>query len=205
MSSNKEGRAGKTLGEELASAAESEGGAGEGKKRRKGRKGRGGKKKLLFIPVLALVVLAGVFAWKHFSSGGPVKADRKLALREAYSLEEGSKDEEAVLLKAVMHHKEEAQELDSMTMAESINYMETLSPKSLGLEGNSMDEYEVLPKVGTVLVDGVPCTEVFVYRQDEKTGTNVFQGTYLLDRRGTALYALDPEAGIVTPLQPAQG
>jgi len=204
MSSNREGAAGKTLGEELASAAASEDGEGKGKKRRR-KKGRGSKKKLLLIPVLVVAVgLAGVFVWKRVSAGGPVKADRELFLEKANSLEEGG-GEEAVLLKAVKHRPKEEKQVESMTMVESINYMEALAPKSLGLEGNSMDEYEVLPVVGTVLVDGVPCTEVYVYRQDEKTGTNVFQGSYLLDRSGAALYELNRDEGTVTPLQPQRG
>lgn len=205
MSSNKEaGAPGKTLGEELATAASSEGGDGGGKKRRKGRRL---KKKLLAIPIIGVLVAVLVgFAWKHFG-GATEKAGREMFLRKAHSMEEGSnKDgENAALLKAPDPHiAEEEPEAFSMTMSESIDYIETLAPRSLGLEGNSMDEYEVLPKIGTVLVDGVPCTEVFVYRQDDRTGTNVFQGTYLLDRSGMALYALDQEEGAVTPLQPAQ-
>jgi len=210
MSSNREGgAAGKTLGEELASAVETGAEDGGGKKRKK--KGRGGsKKKLLFIPiVVALAALAGGFAWKRFSGGGPVKADRELLLRKANSIEEdsGSDEEGAVLLKARNPHAKEetAVELSSMTMSESIDYIEALVPQSLGLEGKSMDEYEVFPTVGTVLVDGMPCTEVYVYRQDVKTGTNTFQGSYLLDRSGNALYALDRDQGVVTQLQPLRG
>jgi len=208
MSSNKEGKTGKTLGEELAAAAETGSGDGGGEKRKKGR--GGSKKKLLLIPILGvLVVLAGGFVWKRFSGGGPVKADRELLLRKANSLEEASgKDGEgAALLKALNPHAKEAAEAeaDSMTMSESIEYIEALAPQTLGLEGSSMDEYEVFPTVGTVLVDGVPCTEVYVYRQDAKTGTNTFQGSYLLDRSGNALYALDREQGVVTQLQPMRG
>jgi len=193
----------KTLGEELESAAASEDGGVEGGKRRR-KKGRGSKRKLLLIPIVLVAALAGVFVWKRVSAGGPVKADRELFLEKANSLGEEA-GEEAVPLKAVKHRPKEEEQVESMTMVESISYMEALAPKSLGLEGNSMDEYEVLPVVGTVLVDGVPCTEVYVYRQDERTGTNVFQGSYLLDRSGNALYELNRDEGTVTPLQPQRG
>jgi len=202
MSSNKEGKGGKTLGEELASAAEtSEEGAGDKRKRRK--KG-GSKKKLLLLPVIGLLVAAlAVFVLKRF--GGPTeKAGREVFLRRANSAAESS-GEEAVPLKAVRRAAQKKKEPESMTVAESIDYIEAMTPKSLGLEGNIMEEYEVLPMAGTVLVDGLPCTEVDVYRQDDRTGTNVFQGSYLLDRSGRALYELDRDNGTVQPIQPMKG
>lgn len=212
MRRDKEGKDGKTLGEELASAEETPSEDEGGKKRKKISL----KKKLLAIPIIVVLVavLAGV-AWKRFSGGPPEKADREMIPQKANCIEkEEEEGEETVPRKAPNPHAKEeevtasaatATEVNSMTMSESIEYIEGLNPQSLGLEGSSMDEYEVFPTVGTVLVDGLPCTEVYVYRQNTDTGTNMFQGSYLLDRSGNALYALDRDQGVVTQLQPLSG
>jgi len=84
------------------------------------------------------------------------------------------------------------------TVPESVDYIRSLSPAKLGLEGDSMDSYEIIPEGSVVLVDGMQCTEVFVYRVDEETGTNCFMGSYLLSRADNRLYSLDQDTGIVT-------
>ncbi len=86
------------------------------------------------------------------------------------------------------------------TMTDSVDYIKSLSPDDLGLEGDSMEEYEVIPQGGVVLVDGHQCSEVFVYAKDEKAGTNRFLGSFLLDRSDGQLYQLDQDSGTVTPV-----
>jgi len=88
----------------------------------------------------------------------------------------------------------------SKTVSDCVDYIGSLSPGALGLEGESMEDYEIIPQNGIVLVDGQQCAEVFVYARDEKTGTNQFLGDFLLGRADSRLYRLDQESGTVTPV-----
>ncbi len=88
----------------------------------------------------------------------------------------------------------------SKTVADCVDYIGALSPSALGLEGESMEDYEIIPQDGIVLVDGQQCAEVFIYARDDKTGTNQFLGDFLLGRADSRLYRLDQESGTVTPV-----
>ncbi len=206
----------KTIGEELdQAAADEETSSGEGKrlKKEKGgkrsKKGGGSKKKLLALPVLGLLVVLVGFTLK-LRSGAVDKSEPQepAASSEAASSEAASSGEPseeaassgAASSEALEASPEPAAEESILTMSESVDYMHTLSPGQLGLEGDSMDDYEMLPSEGLILVDGEPCTEIMVYRRDPKTGTNVFQGSYLLDRSGSSLYRLDRDSNAVTEL-----
>lgn len=204
----------KTIGEELdQAAAEEEPSSGEGKRLKKAKgekrskKGGGSKKKLLALPVLGLLVVLAGFTLKLRSGAVDKSATEPAASSEAASSEaasSGEPSEEAASSGAASGEAPEAApepaEENILTMSESVDYMQTLSPALLGLEGDSMDAYEMLPSEGLILVDGEPCTEIMVYRRDPKTGTNVFQGSYLLDRSGTSLYRLDRDSDAVTEL-----
>ncbi len=73
---------------------------------------------------------------------------------------------------------EEAQEV--MTLVEMMDYVRTLKPSALGLEGESMSEYHLIPVQGSPLVDGEVCRHVNIYREDASTGTNTFISAYLV-------------------------
>lgn len=68
------------------------------------------------------------------------------------------------------------------TQAEAVSYLESLSPQVLGLEGESMDEYELYSGGKVVMVEDIPCVEVTIYSAQNDTGTNDIQGRYLLSR-----------------------
>lgn len=94
-------------------------------------------------------------------------------------------------------------ELEVMTVEETVDRFKLLSPQVLGLEGESLEEYEVFHQQASVPVDGVPCLEITVYDKTE-TDTNLPLGTFLYARDGTALYHLDVDTDTLTRLELAE-
>lgn len=72
----------------------------------------------------------------------------------------------------------------AVTTGEAVSYFRSLSPSSLGLEGDNMDSYEILPSEGMIMVDGLMCTEITVYNNTGRAGTNDILGKYLMTRSG---------------------
>ena len=69
--------------------------------------------------------------------------------------------------------------------------LKSMSPAELGLPGESMDEYEVMPRNGMEMVDGVACIRLYVY-EDSSRGGSEFMGSYLMSVDGRHLYRVDP-------------
>ncbi len=174
------------------------------------KSGKGLNKKLLVIPVVLLA--AAVLAGYTFISRG---TERRIGPSEpAGSSAEGSGSGASSAASSGAPDQSDASSPQAggsqtaprraapakKTVPESVDYIRTLPPAKLGLEGDSMDAYEIIPEGNVVLVDGVQCTEMFVYRVDEETGTNCFMGSYLLSRADNRLYSLDQDTGIVTPV-----
>lgn len=88
-------------------------------------------------------------------------------------------------------------ESDGMSIMEAIDYMKSLSPSALGLEGDSMEEYNVYARDGVALVNGYPCIHLNIYRIAETTQTNVVAGSYFLSADQRHIYKLDVETGTV--------
>ena len=86
------------------------------------------------------------------------------------------------------------------TLGEKLENFKNLSPAVLGLEGASMDEYEVYAINGTILVDEYACLQINVYSKDNPQGTNEPCGMYLVSSDETHIYRLDKQAGTVTEL-----
>ncbi len=180
------------------------------KKAKKEKKGRGLSKKLLLIPLVLLLLGGAVTAF--FLLRG--RSETKLGLTDlpdqsvqaeplagdssagdASSGEESPDAAPSAGTPAVLTAPK-----TTKTMTDSVDYIKSLSPGALGLEGDSMEEYEVIPQGGVVLVDGHQCTEVDVYAKDDKAGTNRFLGSFLLDRSSGQLYRLDQDSDTVTPV-----
>ncbi len=88
-----------------------------------------------------------------------------------------------------------------LTQSDAVNYLAGLSPNVLGLAGESMDEYELYSEDKVVMVSGVPCVEISVYRDDNPTGTNDIQGRYLLSRTNPRrLFLVNDEDGTAIEL-----
>lgn len=85
------------------------------------------------------------------------------------------------------------EEIKPMTAIDAVNFLAKRSPASLGLEGTSMQEYNILYLEGEVLVDRQPCARLRVYRPDVQGGQNIFVGTYLLSADQKHLYRADGE------------
>lgn len=88
------------------------------------------------------------------------------------------------------------EEPQSLTLQEAIDYVTSLSPSYLGLQGSSMEQYTVLPQDGTVLLDNQPCLLLNIYQ----TSDHQLQGSYLLQVSTMQVYHLDRSTGEVTPV-----
>lgn len=87
-----------------------------------------------------------------------------------------------------------------LTLAETVAFLKNLSPQALGLDGTSMDSYQIYPAQSMVLVDGDYCTKLSVFSVDSESGTNRFRGVYLLTRDKKHLYSLEQRTSKVTEL-----
>lgn len=90
-------------------------------------------------------------------------------------------------------------EVNTMSLVEIVDFVSKLSPTDLGLEGQSMDDYEVYAIEGAVLVDNRSCIKVNVYSKGEE-GSNSIKGEYLLTPDGAHIYELNGELGEVIEL-----
>lgn len=79
--------------------------------------------------------------------------------------------------------------------------LEAMDPADLGLPGDSMDLYEVLPMDGTQMVDGVPAIRLHVYNDNNVAGSNDFMGSYLMTVDAEHLYRVDLETQELTELE----
>lgn len=87
-----------------------------------------------------------------------------------------------------------------LTLAETVTFLKHLSPHDLGLDGTSMDSYQIYPAESMVLVNGDYCTKLSVFSVDSESGTNRFRGVYLLTRDKKHLYSLEQRTSKVTEL-----
>jgi len=90
---------------------------------------------------------------------------------------------------------------EGMTMHEAQEYLESLTPEMLGLEGESMDDYDVFTFDGTVIVDNRACVRMNVYSIDNVQQSNEFMGCYLMSLDGRHLYRLDTSTQEIVELQ----
>ena len=73
--------------------------------------------------------------------------------------------------------------------------MEAIHPSKLGLEGESMDAYELIPQEGSVRIGGKACMRVNIY-----DGNSQIAGSYFLSSDGH-LYKLDETVNAVVELE----
>lgn len=90
---------------------------------------------------------------------------------------------------------------EPMTMYEAQEYLKSLPPEKLGLEGESMDAYEVFTFDGAVAVDGRACVRMNVYNIDNVQQSNEFMGCYLVSLDGRHLYRLDTGTQEITEIE----
>lgn len=77
-----------------------------------------------------------------------------------------------------------------LTLGQTVDYVRALRPSDLGLEGESMSEYHLIPMQGNPLVDGEVCRHLNIYQENPSAGTNEIVGNYLVGIN--KIYKLDP-------------
>ena len=87
--------------------------------------------------------------------------------------------------------------LTPMTELEAIDYVASLEPGQLGLEGESMEEYSVYSMTGSVMINDEPCMQIRVFSKDNPAGTNAVEATFLIDGVGN-LYRIEESTGEVS-------
>lgn len=78
----------------------------------------------------------------------------------------------------------------------AIEYLESLNPAVLELEGDSMDAYNIYITNGFTYVDGKACLRVEVYTKGS-TQTNVHCGTYYMSGDGENIYRLYDDGKVI--------
>lgn len=93
--------------------------------------------------------------------------------------------------------EDEPEEAPPTAVSEQKDFFNTLDPKSLGLDGDDMNDYDIYPQHGWVLVDGVSCREILVYLKDVRTAENVYMGSYFLSSDLSRVYQKAEDGQIV--------
>lgn len=88
------------------------------------------------------------------------------------------------------------EDTQGLTAVEAVDYLESLPPESLGLTGESMEEYRVYVLDGTVLVGEYTCRRLNVYGDSVPAGTNEIAGQYFLTGDGSRLYRLNADGTV---------
>lgn len=89
----------------------------------------------------------------------------------------------------------------SMSLFEAVDYFKSLSPAALGLDGTSMDAYQIQTQDGVVMVDDRPCMQLRVYDVHTPEGTNEIKGNFLMTNDGAHVYRLDEQNHTVQEIQ----
>ena len=79
------------------------------------------------------------------------------------------------------------------------DYFKELHPSVLGLEGDSMEAYNIYIMTGFTYVDGEACLRIKIYAEDDATQTNVHIGTYFMSGNSEHIYRLGDD-GLVTEM-----
>lgn len=80
------------------------------------------------------------------------------------------------------------------------DFLKELHPSVLGLEGDSMDAYNIYIMTGFTYVDGEACLRIKIYEESDSTQTNVHVGTYFMSGNGEHIYRL-AEDGLVVEME----
>lgn len=88
----------------------------------------------------------------------------------------------------------------SLSVSDAVNFFETRTPDSLGLDGNDMSEFSVYSSEAIVIMNGVSYRQFTITKNPVDGGGSAFGGTYLMDSEGNTL-VLDRVTGTVSPLQ----
>ncbi|MCF0151377.1 MAG: hypothetical protein HUJ80_08215 [Firmicutes bacterium] len=88
----------------------------------------------------------------------------------------------------------------AMTITDVQDYVQNLKPSYLGLDGESMAEYNVYLMDGYARMGDTYCMRFNVYRTDGVAGTNEIAGMYTISCDSQKVYRYDADARTVTEL-----
>ena len=99
---------------------------------------------------------------------------------------------------ATLHYPTPEEEPKPVSVTDHLEQIRSMTPAQLGLPGDSMDVYTILPVDGMVKVNGQECRRFNLY---EKGTTGGIAGTYLLSGDGQHMYVLDPVTNQVNTIK----
>ncbi|MBR2894355.1 MAG: hypothetical protein IKC03_01680 [Oscillospiraceae bacterium] len=85
----------------------------------------------------------------------------------------------------------------SIGHTEAVDVLKSLAPASLGLGGESMENYNIYITNGYVYVNDQACLCAKIYGETNSTHTNFYQGTYFLSGDGEHIYQLNENGSVV--------
>ena len=93
--------------------------------------------------------------------------------------------------------------VETIPLTAQIEKIQGMSPAQFGLEGDSMDGYEIYPVEGFVKVDGLDCRRFNIYVSRGSDGEHYpdLEAIVLLSSDQKHVYRLDPESNAVTELR----
>lgn len=96
-----------------------------------------------------------------------------------------------------------SQVVETVPLTTQIETIRSMSPAQFGLEGDSMDGYEIYPVEGFVKVDGLDCRRFNIYVSRGPDGDHYpdLEAIVLLSSDQKHVYRLDPESNAVTELR----
>jgi hypothetical protein len=89
---------------------------------------------------------------------------------------------------------------EKLTLVTAVDYLESLDPSALGLEGTSMTQYQIYALDGAVFVDGNPCLHLKVCSVESPEKANEISGDFLITGDKRHIYSLDVTDSAVTEL-----
>ncbi len=92
-------------------------------------------------------------------------------------------------------------EAESLTHMDTVEKIQGMQPSALGLDGTSMNEYNIYVRNGLIMVNGEACIWVEIYTDENSAHTNIPEGTYYLSRDGKRLYRLNRSDNTVQELK----
>lgn len=72
-------------------------------------------------------------------------------------------------------------------------HLQSLHPSVLGLEGDTMENYNIYIRNGFTYVDGQACLRIEVFSSANNAQTNVYMGKYFMSGNGEHIYRLNDE------------
>ncbi len=96
-----------------------------------------------------------------------------------------------------------SQVIETVPLTTQIETIQGLDPAQLGLDGDSMEEYEIYPVEGFVKVDGLDCRRfnIYVTRSSDGGSYPDLEAIVLLSADQKHIYRLDPVSNAVTELR----